>query len=260
MHKKSANCLIGLFAILLGSVTGQVFAQAGTGNLAEVWIMTIKRGEQANFEAAFKQQVAVRAQNNDPRTWNVYVPETGDQLGRYGLRTCCFSWADQDAYTAWTNNNPAVMGDWFAHVDQYVESYEHYFSEMDVDNSNWVAADTPVNYIGVTDYFIDPAKGLDFAAARAELSQIALNQGWSAGGRHWVWTSQIGGAPKASLAVPFANFAAMAVQGQTFLEFLSEKMGADKAAALVQKFSSGTTGSTYTIWALRPDLSSGTSH
>ncbi len=257
MHRKATCVLISLFALLLGSLPGLVFAQANTGKLAEVWVMTIKRGQQANFEAAFKQQVAVRAQNNDPRQWNVYVPVTGDQLGRYGLRTCCFAWADQDAYTAWTNNTPAVMGDWFEHVDQYVESYEHYFSEMDVDNSNWVAADTPVKYIGVTDYSIDPAKGLDFTSARVELSQIALNQGWSAGGRHWVWTSQIGGAPTASLAVPFGSFAGMAPEGPQFMEFLAEQMGAEAAAALVGKFSSGTTGSNYTIWEHRPDLSSG---
>ena len=260
MHRKPASLLIGLFVLLLGSVPGLVFAQAAAGNLAEVWVMTVKRGEQANFEAAFKQQLAVRTQNTDPRSWSVYVPVTGDQLSRYGLRTCCFSWADQDAYTAWTNSTPAVMGDWFANVDQYIESYEHYFSEVDRDNSNWVAADTPTQYIGITDYTISPTKGQDFASARTELSQIALNQGWSASGRHWAWTSQIGGEPKASLAVPFANFAGMAVEGPQFMEFLTQQMGAEAAAALVEKFSSGTTGSTYTIWQYRPDLSSGASN
>jgi len=257
MHRKATLVLIGLFALFLGSLPALVLAQAKTGNLAEIWVMTIKRGEQAHFEAAFKQQIAVRAQNNDPRAWQTYVPVTGDKLNRYGLRTCCFSWADQDTYTAWVNSTPAVMGDWFANVDQYVESYEHYFSETDMDNSNWVAADTPVKYIGVTDYFIDPAKGLDFTSARTELSQIALNQGWSAAGRHWVWTSQIGGAPTASLAVPFGSFAGMAPEGPPFMEFLADQMGAEAAAALVEKFSSGTTGSNYTIWEHRPDLSSG---
>jgi hypothetical protein len=260
MHRKSASLLIGFFVLVLGCVPGLAIAQATTGNLAEIWVMNIKRGEQANFEAAFRQHVTVRAQNNDPRSWQTYVPVTGDELGRYAVRTCCFTWADQDAYTAWVNNTPAVMGDWFANLDQYIESYEHYFTETDMANSNWVAADTPVQYIGVTDYTISPARGQDFAAARVELSQIALNQGWSAGGRHWVWTSQIGGEPKASLAVPFANFAAMSVEGPQFMEFLAQQMGEEAAAALVEKFSSGTTGSSYTIWQHRTDLSSGVSN
>jgi len=260
MHIKATSMLSGFFALFLGSLPGLAIAQAETGSLAEVWVMTAKPGQQANFEAALKQQVAVRAQNHDPRRWNAYVPVTGDQLNRYVLRTCCFAWADQDAYTEWTNSTPAVMGDWFEHVDQYVEKYEHYFSEMDVDNSNWVSADTPVKYIGVTDYTIDPTKGVEFTSARVELSQIALNQGWSAGGRHWAWISQIGGAPKVSLALPFSSFANMAPEGPQFMEFLLEQMGADATAALIAKFASGTAGSNYTIWEFRPDLSSGVSN
>ena len=251
------KALTPLFILLAMTLSCSALAQPGSGNLAEGWAMTVKKGQQVNFEAAFKAHGAIRKENGDPRNWSVYVPVTGDDLTVYFVRTCCYAWADQDAYTEWESQHPAVMTDWFENVDQYVENYGHYFTEMDWDNSHWNEGQV-VRYVGVTDYAILPGKAAEFHAARRELSQIAINQGW-ADDHSWAWSDQVGGKPSASLVVPFASFADMGDDEESFYNFIIEHKGQEGAAALVENFADSVKGSKYSIWAHRPDLSTGNS-
>ena len=253
MQTKSIVSL--LFLLTLGvSVSSQ--AQDGMGTLSESWAMTVKRGHEAQFEAAFKAHAKVRQDAGDPRHWDTFQPVTGADMSVYYLRTCCFTWADQDAYTEWEKNNPKVMGDWFANVDQHVESYAHYFDQMDPENSHWSDPPPVMNYVGVMDYTIEAGEAADFHTARRELSQIAINQGWG-DSHNWGWSESIGGSPSASLAVPFANFAAMAGAGQNFREFIIEHMGAEGAEELMERFGDSVEKSHYSIWVRRADLSYG---
>jgi hypothetical protein len=103
MHRKSAHGLINLVALLLGALPVLVYAQSATGNLAEVWVMTVKRGEQANFEA--QKQIAVRAQNNDPRSWNL---RSGLRDGAAMPAHCCL--AGRPGLHCLGKQHPAVMG------------------------------------------------------------------------------------------------------------------------------------------------------
>jgi hypothetical protein len=251
MKKKAIALIISVLAL---SFSSGIFAQQTQGTLAESWAMTIKKGEQANFEAAFKAHAAVRKQAGDPRQWDVYVPVTGDNMAVYGIRTCCFTWADQDAYTEWERTHPEVMADWGSNVDQYVAHYGHYFSEVDLDHSHWGDSGQAIKYVGVTNYTIEPGKGAAFNAARAELSQIAINQGWAENHR-WAWMDQVGGEPVVSLAVPFANFADMGDDEQTFRSFLVEQAGEEGAEELMERLGDSIESSNYEIWAHRPDLS-----
>jgi hypothetical protein len=198
----------------------------------------------------------LREQHNDPRKWDVYVPDTGTELNRYLLRSCCFSWPDQDSYSAWTMQNPSVMQQWWSEVNQHIETTSRYFYEVDSANSHWPEGAGAPAMTGVTEFSIAAGKVSQFHEARSELSQIALNQGWSAAGKKWFWSDRIGGEPTAVLVVPFDNYAAMAPGDQTIAGFLTEHLGADKAAALMEKITSSVSSSSYTIWMRRPDLSS----
>jgi len=254
MRSPARTVLQTLCLFLLAQLPSAVLAQAPSGNLEEMWIFTVKGGDQAAFEAAFKEQGSLREKHNDPRKWDVYVPATGGDLNRYAVRACCFAWADQDAYTAWTMQNGPVMEQWYSKVAPYVENAEHYFFEMDFANSHWPEDLTSPGMVGVTEFAIEAGKASQFHSARAELSQIAINQGWAAAGRHWAWTDRIGGEPTAELVVPFSNYAAMQPGEQSIAGFLTEKLGAEGASALMEKLTSGVSGSSYTIWMLRPDL------
>jgi hypothetical protein len=239
-----------LLALLLALLPQAVLAQAPTGSLAEDWTLTVKSGHKAQFEAALRDYVDLGKKHNDPR------PDTGSEMTRYVARSCCYNWADQDAYASWQGQNPKVDEFWHSNVAEHIESMSHYYFEMDLANSHWPENLTAPAMVGVTEFSIATGKVAQFHAARAELSQIAINQGWSAAGNHWSWFDRIGGSPSVDLAIPFENYADMASDRQPFATFLTEKMGAEKAAVLMEKISSGVTSSTYTIWVHRPDLSS----
>ena len=255
MCRKLRISAVLVFVLSSLALPASTFAQENTGSLAEVWLMTVKQGQQADFEAAFKAHGAVRVANGDVRKWEIYVPVTGDDLNTYVIRACCFAWADQDGYTTWTESTPAVMGDWFTNVDAFVESYAHYFSELDRDHSNWPEDTSAIRFIGLTHYYLTLQQAPAFTSARKELSQIALNQGWSDAGHHWGWADRIGGEPEVTLAIPFNSYADMASEGETFIEFAVRTMGEENAKDLLQRFAAGVKSSDYTIYQRRADLS-----
>lgn len=254
MQIKPKNMFLGLGLMLIAGAFQTVHAQAMPGTLAEEWYMTVKDGHQLDFENALRAHAKVRRDNGDPRRWDVYTAVTGDDLNTYILRACCFTWKDQDAYLAWEDSQPAVMSDWVSNAHPHVEKYAHYFDDMDLANSHWPDDDKPVNYLGVMEYFVAAGHGATLSAARSEISQIALNQGWSAAGHRWAWTERIGGEAMTALAVPFENYAAMQPGGETFVEFLIDHLGEEAAMELQRKFASSISASKYTIWRYRSDL------
>jgi hypothetical protein len=59
------------------------------------------------------------------------------------------------------------------------------------------------------------------------------------------------------LVSPYDSFADMAPPEQEFFDFVAEKLGSEEEAGKIfAAFSGGFTGSSYTIWQHRPDLSS----
>lgn len=257
MHRRFTGALQTLSFILLALSPLTLFAQANAGNLAESWIVQVKNGHVTEFEAAFGEYMRMSEQQGEPRNWDVFIPDTGSNLSRYAIRHCCFAWPDQDTYTTWVQQNPDLLSFWEDKVDIHLESMEHFYYEMDITNSHWPENKNIPRLLGVTEFTIAAGKVAQFHAARAELSQIAINQGWSAAGNYWSWFDRIGGEPTAGLVIPFNNYADMAPGEQQFATFLAEQMGADKAAELMEEISSGVKSSSYTLWIHRPDLSSG---
>lgn len=254
MQNKSVHTFLGLGLVLLAAICQPVHAQSMPGTLAEEWFMTVKADHQADFENAISAHSKVRAAHGDPRRWDVYTMVTGDDLNTYIFRACCFTWKDQDAYMAWEDDNLEVMSDWAKNAHPHVEKYAHYFDDMDLANSFWPDDEKPVNYLGVMEFFVAAGQRSSLSAARAEISQIALNQGWSAAGHRWAWTDRIGGEAVTALVVPFENYAGMQPGGETFIEFLIDHLGEDAAMELQRRFSASVSSSKYTILRYRPEL------
>jgi len=251
------SLLTGLFCLAPLSI----LAQDSPAPLAEVWIVTPKAGQTVDFQTALKAHVAVRKSHGDPRDWQVYTSIVGDKLNQYTIRNCCVNWADLDNFDRWDKSNPDVLGDWYENVAPYVEKLEHYFSESDWANSNFKPENGPFRYYAVTDWKLKNGMEADFEAAKGTMSQIAINQGWASAERNWIWMTQIGGYPIASVVVPHKNFASMASGGETFSEFLAKHMSSGEAAgALMKKFTSSTTSTKTTMWEHLPGLSMGGDH
>lgn len=244
-----------LTAFLL-TLAAPVIAQDGPpGDIAEMWVMHVDSSRAGEFESAFKQHLALRTENEDPFNWQVFMANTGDSLGTYYVRTCCFAWSGRDDYEAWEASHPQVQEHWNADVHPNVSSYEHHFEQMDFANSYW-PADMPVpKFVGVTDFKIKQGGYREFNAAKEAMSQIAINEGWGGDENQWAWGSMINGPAVVSLVIPYSDYADMADPDTTFFEFLTEQAGAEEAGAIFERFNSAIKGSRYEIYTHRPDLS-----
>lgn len=223
--------------------------------LTSVWFMVPKADMAGQFEAAFKEYAAWRTAAGDSRTWSMYSPAIGHNLGVYQLRTCCYDWADQDAYNAEAEEK-GFGAKWNADVAQYVDHYHRYFEYNDWENSHWPddeSTDGP--YFGVTSWTWKMGVGNGPNEARKELSQMALREGWGEAGNNWLWLSRVGGRPTIMVVTPFSDYADMQPPEQSFFEFISEKMGSEEAAEeLFTTFGSGLASSDFTVWRHRGDL------
>jgi len=252
--KHSIFTALAMFLLIAdGPVLAQEEMDGPPGNIVEMWV--IHASDSAGFEEALKAHMPVRKANNDPYGWQTFTNGTGDDLNTYYIRHCCFSWNDRDAYDTWEAANPAVQEDWNSKVHPHVASYEHHFEEMDFENSYWPDGSEPVKFVGVTTYKIKADGWQAFNAAKDELSQIAINNGWASDGRRWAWVWSVDGKPTVGLAIPFENYADMTDPDPSYFEFLSGQIGPEEAAAKFEAFTAATRGSSYQIYTYRPDLS-----
>lgn len=249
MQNLKARLLLGLLTAAACCMPQLVLAQ-NPPPLAEMWLMVPKAGHAQELNEALGKHMDFRSEQGDPWQWSSYAPLLGEDLDRVGVRSCCHSWADIDAYAEWSRNTPAVGAHFNEHVAPHVEKYAHYFEEIDWASSHWNDKGAAYRYFAVTEFTLKPGHAAEFHAAREKLSQIAINQGWANDERSWIWSTAIGGEPRVSVIVPHENFASMADKGEGFMDFLARNLGSEEAATeLMQQFSSATAGSVYQVWA-----------
>ena len=249
-------CSLFLVATVFSTVAAaQEAEEEKTPNLASVWVMTIKTGMYDEFMDSAKEHMAFRKENADSRAWQVYTPVIGEGVGKtVSFRYCCFDWADEDAAAAEAIEK-GFGEHWTANVDQFVESYAHYLSAIDMENSLWGDEEGPFQYFGVTSWTIEPAKYYDFETMKAKYAQIAKEHNWADGKLYWAWTTRIGGKSQEALIAPFKDYADMAEPEQSFRELVVEVVGEEKAQAMFAKFSATLSNEEYTVWRLIPELS-----
>jgi hypothetical protein len=242
--------------LLFCAAPAAVIAQVVPPPLAEMWVVTPKAGHSEGFFAGLKAHMAFRSERGDPRAWLTYTPLLGEQLNRIAVRYCCFAWADADAYRQWEAGNPEIQAHFDEHLAPHVELAAHHFETTDWANSHWSEAKAPYQLFAVTEFSVAPGQAGEFDAARAKMSQIAIEQGWASDDHVWLWTTRIGGQPRHSIIVPHKNFASLDNAGETFAQFLANQLGsADAAAELMSRFQSATTGADFQIWEYQADLS-----
>jgi len=255
MQSLKAKLLLGLLSAAACFLPHLALAQAPPP-LAEMWMMVPKAGHAQELNDALKKHLDFRSEQGDPWRWDTYTPLLGEDLARVGVRSCCHSWADIDAYGEWSRSKPDVVANFNEHVAPHVEKYAHYYEEMDWANSHWNDKGDQYKYFAVTEFALKAGHAAEFHAARTQMSQIAIEQGWANDDRSWAWATMIGGKPTVAVVVPYENFASMEQKGEGFIDFLSRHLGSQEAAAgLMQKFSAATWSSDYQVWVHRAELS-----
>jgi len=259
MKKRPVNFILSVLAIFFFMLPAAIVqAEDAPPPLAEIWMFTPRQGLDAEFRKALADHAAYRKEHGDSRAWQVYTPMLGDDLGRFAIRFCCFNWADQDSYQAWSDGVEKIRAHFRENVTPLVEKSEHYFESTDWSNSHWVEAANPYKYYAVTEFNIEPGHGIDFKAARDTMSQIALNQGWATDNHSWLWASTIGGKVRESVIIPHENFASFDRGEEDFASFLARHMGSEKAAELMKQFSGASQSTDFQIWEHQEDLSMST--
>lgn len=255
--KKFTLHISGLIIVLCsGMISLPLFAQDEPPPVGEEWLVTPKPGHLADFMAGMAEHVAMRREANDPFDWIVYSSYAGDNFGQYSIRYCCTTWAGIDEYEQWSANQPELMQHWMTKIQPYLAETRHYFHTVDWANSHW-DADMDFRFVAVDTWTIKPGHEARLDQVITQLSQIALNQGWSEAGKHWVWLHNIGGEPKITVAIPHKNFASMQQDGETYGEFLVRHLGNEKARELVDQFISSVNRQESSIWQRHPELSLG---
>lgn len=240
-----------LWACMLLLPVAGVAQDDPAGDQAEIWVVTIKDGMNAEFTAAFKDHLKFRARKKDPRQWRTYSPVIGDDLDHYVIRYCCMSHAELDSYQEWSGQ--AKTGEhWNENVDPYVASYRHYLQTVDFDNSNWPEDSSSYQLFGVTEYHHKMGAAQSIEATKTALSNAAKEGDWP---RHWAWVRNSGGASRMELVVPYKNYADMAPGEESFAAFLARTQGESNARDMLQSFTDNFTDTRYSVYRYMPDMS-----
>ncbi|QIZ76757.1 hypothetical protein [Ferrimonas lipolytica] len=227
-------------------------SHAWANDLADMWVITPKEGKRTEFEKAFKQHVAFREKQNDPRSWQVFTPAVGADLDHYIVRACCFSWADMDSYRDWAGN--AKTGEhWQTNVNQLVGKVSHYLSELDAENSHWPEDAPDYRYFEVVSLYPKQGHGSEIGKDMKAISDAAKAMEWD---EHWAWRWTIGGPTELTLVFPYTNWADMKQPEPSFAERLAKQMDSeDEAKALMQRWSKHFKHSESTIYRHNAEMS-----
>ncbi len=247
--------LVGMATLTLPSFLWAEHHEEAPPTLSDVWLMEPKAGMEDEFFAAVAADKKFRDDAGDSRQWDVYTVEMGDHMGVVQFRACCFDWAGQDAYDVETKEK-GFSDHWNENVHQFVDHYHHHLQQMDFENSHWPEGQEEGPLFGVTTWKVKGGSGPASSDARKKLSQLAIEGGWGSDSNNWLWHWSLSGAPDLMLVSSYENFAAMADPEQSFMDFLSEEIGAEEAAELFKAFNSGLGESDYTVWRHQPELSS----
>ena len=224
--------------------------------LADVYIVQAAAGQHEKFEEGIRKHLAFRNSKDDPREWHVYSPVLGKNLDYYIIRSCCTTWADMDSYRNWSQE-AGVSADFEKNVAPYTaDQYSHHISAIDTRNSRWPDDVGDPAYVGVTRYY--PKQGM-YGSINRSLSEFMeyIDKGeWDR--PHSVsWT--VGGKPMMSIANPFDSFADMKEPSPSFFEMVAEQVGGpDEAEKRFKAWADNFHGSSYTVYAHRPDLGGST--
>ncbi len=248
LNKTLFACVLVFMQVMLSSA----YADPKSNNIADAWIMVPNAGQEGEFEKAFNAHLKFRAAKGDPRSWHTYVAVTGSNLNHYIVRYCCTKWGDIDAYNEWSDNNE-VQQHWNANVAQYVESYQHHFDELDLENGKWPEKDPGFKYFGITDYKVKAGHGQSTAEGIKALSSNAKDMKWP---YSWAWIWAVSGESNLSLVIPYKNYADMTDPEITFDKALATHLGSEeKAGEILKAWSNNFKKTSYTIYRLREDMS-----
>lgn len=242
--------ILSISVLAVSSLAAQETAMPSKENMAMIYFMHVKKGMQAQFEAALKMHAAWRKANNDPWTWHVFQVMTGENVGSFLVRSGDHTWADFDHYREFTQKAAAHF---WTTVGPYIDSISNEITQVDMKNIKWPEGGDSYPLLMIEEFQI--RFGHDGALRRVmEKFQQATTQANWPGHYAWEWTVSGGTVPSVALVLPFKDWASMKPPKKSPTAFLTEVYGADEAKALVESFSGAIATESSFIIRDRADL------
>lgn len=249
------SALLTLLAVVVVCVSAQTAVakeaapKKAEHNITGMWLLWVKDGQSAKFEAAIKQYAAWRKREGDPFSWSVYKPIVGSDLGYYVVRSEGHTWSEIQAEETWdqAHTNDASG----SHLGEYVSREAHYFSQDDNPHTHWTPSKDYM-YFSVTTYHFIPGTGATVRSVLDKVQKAVSDAKWP---YSYSISYLIGGKGGMDIVEPMKSLEGMAESKPSMMEVLAKSLGGKKAAqALMQKFGTSIKSHDYTIYQYRPDL------
>ena len=244
------NLLSGLIALLcLSFISQNVLAQ--DKNLAEIYFIKVKTGQDAEFEAAIKAHAEWRKQAGDPWDWFVHQVVNGENLGEYVIRSGGHTWADFDSYEEF---GAKASVEFFKTVGPHMEKSRNIITRVDTTNINWYPTPSEVNLISVITYHLKPGQAQVFTTAVNKFHTAIVENNYKAyHAFEWLVNGWTG--PRVSLVLPYKNWAEMQGPPESFNDFMARVLGPEEVKQIGQDFAGTYNSIESFVLRIRRDLS-----
>jgi len=251
LRKSSPFALLALLVAALFGAPPALAEEEAPGDLAQLWMIWVLPGHEADFEASLRAHAAWRKSAGEGVEWTVYQPAVGRDLTHYAIRSGGHHWADFDAMAEWGRATNA-FAKYTEQLGPHVARVEHYITRTDLEHSKMEMRDD-YRYLGVQTLRAKPGA---YGRIQEELDKIqkaAVEKNWP---RSYAIAWSIGGEGRMIVATPFLSYADMAQPDPPFLKLLAESLGSEDAAkASMMRLQESFDDPNYTIYAIRHDLS-----
>ncbi len=241
-----------LSLLVLGGLIPSLAAQpAADGNLAKHFLVDVKDGKAAEFEAAFKAHLQWRKEQGDTWEWLTFQLVNGEYLGDYVVRSGSHTWADMDAYQDFLDKGAVHF---WTSVGAYIDDVNSYIMQVDNSISRWPTDPGSARYLTVIDYWVKPTHTQVFLRTVKEIHEAIGTSGWPV---HYAWEATLNGGPGGNwaLVLPYPNYAAMKGPDKTMMQMLTEVHGEGRTGEIMSSFAGTYERSESHIIRFRPDLS-----
>jgi hypothetical protein len=226
-------------------------AQEKPGDVALVYTAKAKANGWMQLDAAAKKHFAWHRAQKDPFAWFVWQVASGEDVGDFVVGTFGHHWKEWDARAAF---DAADDADFVANVMPLVEKVDLGYWSYLGDVSRPASVATPAAMAQITHYFVKPEAYTDFVDAlrqmRAAMEGMSYPMTFS-----WYRLISGGESPQFVLAVDRASWADMEPAGKPLDAALAEKVGAQKAVALLATIREATRYTRSYLLRYRADLS-----
>ena len=152
--------LVVTVSILILALAVTVGAQPGP--IGQNILVKPKAGEEAEWEAAYKEHLKWHEEMNDSWNWVTYQMMSGPRSGQYMIRTGGHDWKDWDELGETQAKDTA---NYFATAGKHTDSYFTWYDRIHRDLSNLPEGGGPYKVLEFTRVFVKQGMVPDFLAA-----------------------------------------------------------------------------------------------